>query len=93
MTRAEAMELVKLYRNWNHGQLSCTLAMHGRRTLEDDALDARRRMLTKAYDLLASGTVCSGTPATLCPHGFVLADNICGPCSEGRPNRKTEGKL
>lgn len=24
---------------------------------------------------------------TLCPHGMPLADNICGPCSEGRPNR------
>lgn len=24
----------------------------------------------------------------LCPHGFVLADNVCGPCSEGRPNRR-----
>lgn len=23
----------------------------------------------------------------LCPHGFVLADNVCGPCSEGRPMR------
>lgn len=23
----------------------------------------------------------------LCPHGFVLADNTCGPCSEGRPTR------
>lgn len=22
-----------------------------------------------------------------CPHGMVLADNVCGPCSEGRPNR------
>ena len=38
-------------------------------------------------------TVCSETPAMLCPHGFALADNICGPCSEGRPNIKTEGKL
>lgn len=25
----------------------------------------------------------------LCPHGLVLADNICGPCSEGRPNSST----
>jgi hypothetical protein len=23
----------------------------------------------------------------LCPHGMPLADNVCGPCSEGRPNR------
>lgn len=21
----------------------------------------------------------------LCPHGMPLADNVCGPCSEGRP--------
>lgn len=26
----------------------------------------------------------------LCPHGMVLADNVCGPCSEGRPNRRSE---
>src|SRR5882724_2769271 len=26
--------------------------------------------------------------SALCPHGFVLAENTCGPCSEGRPNRK-----
>lgn len=24
---------------------------------------------------------------TLCPHGMPLAENVCGPCSEGRPNR------
>jgi len=23
---------------------------------------------------------------TKCPHGFVRAENVCGPCSEGRPN-------
>lgn len=23
---------------------------------------------------------------TLCPHGMVLAENTCGPCSEGRLN-------
>lgn len=22
----------------------------------------------------------------LCPHGMPLAENVCGPCSEGRPN-------
>lgn len=26
----------------------------------------------------------------LCPHGMPLAENICGPCSQGRPNRKPE---
>jgi hypothetical protein len=24
----------------------------------------------------------------LCPHGMPLADNICGICSEGRPNAR-----
>jgi hypothetical protein len=24
----------------------------------------------------------------LCPHGMPIADNVCGPCSEGRPNRR-----
>lgn len=23
---------------------------------------------------------------TLCPHGMPLAENVCGPCSQGRPN-------
>jgi len=27
---------------------------------------------------------------SMCPHGFALAENICGPCSEGRPNRPAE---
>jgi hypothetical protein len=26
----------------------------------------------------------------LCPHGMPLAENICGPCSEGRPNRASQ---
>lgn len=26
---------------------------------------------------------------SLCPHGMPKADNVCGPCSEGRPNRCT----
>src|SRR3990167_2240642 len=24
----------------------------------------------------------------LCPHGMPLVENICGPCSQGRPNRR-----
>jgi hypothetical protein len=24
-----------------------------------------------------------------CPHGMPLAENVCGPCSQGRPNRKS----
>lgn len=31
----------------------------------------------------------TATPA-LCPHGMPLADNVCGPCSEGRPNKTAE---
>jgi len=27
------------------------------------------------------------TEGELCPHGFVLAEMVCGPCSEGRPNK------
>lgn len=26
------------------------------------------------------------TPAALCSHGFVLTENVCGPCSQGKPN-------
>jgi hypothetical protein len=31
------------------------------------------------------------TAAKLCPHGLPLAENICGPCSEGRPMRAIAG--
>jgi hypothetical protein len=34
--------------------------------------------------------ICVHNPDALCPHGFVLDDNTCGPCSEGRPNRNTD---
>jgi len=42
---------------------------------------------TRRYEAVAIGTYL-GSMNGLCPHGFVLADNVCGPCSEGRPNRK-----
>lgn len=29
----------------------------------------------------------------LCPHGMPLAENTCGPCSEGRPNAQPEPDL
>lgn len=29
---------------------------------------------------------CDRGPA-ICPHGFPLAENVCGPCSKGEPNR------
>lgn len=42
-----------------------------------------------ANDLLDRARQRSAVETTeLCPHGFVLADNTCGPCSEGRPNRR-----
>lgn len=28
---------------------------------------------------------------TLCPHGLPLAENVCGPCSQGRPNKAPLG--
>lgn len=30
------------------------------------------------------------TSGELCPHGMPLAANVCGPCSQGRPNRTAE---
>jgi hypothetical protein len=27
-----------------------------------------------------------------CPHGMLLAENICGPCSEGRPNSSASNR-
>lgn len=32
------------------------------------------------------------TTDELCPHGFVRAENVCGPCSEGRPNGSQSAK-
>lgn len=37
-----------------------------------------------------SGDGSSGKTAALCPHGMPLAENVCGPCSEGRLNRPSE---
>jgi len=45
MTRAEAIELLKLYKGWNHMQQS-------RLPEEQAILDARRKMLLKATELL-----------------------------------------
>jgi hypothetical protein len=53
MKREEAIELLKMYRNWNEGQLSVSLAFKGIRTAEDDVLDARRKMLIEASRVLA----------------------------------------
>lgn len=39
----------------------------------------------QAADLIERG---KAKTDALCPHGFVLRDNTCGPCSKGEPNRK-----
>jgi hypothetical protein len=31
-------------------------------------------------------------PPAICPHGFLLVDNVCGPCSKGEPNRPASVK-
>ena len=28
--------------------------------------------------------------SAVCPHGMPLAENVCGPCSQGRPNTPAE---
>ena len=53
MEREEAMKILELYRNWNEGQRSTSLAMHGIRTAEDDLLDARRELIKTATKRLA----------------------------------------
>lgn len=63
-----------------------------------DALIAALREIEECYDgrdlveqrmlVIAQRALdieCSDFRA-LCPHGFVLSENVCGPCSEGRPN-------
>ena len=54
MERDEAMEIIKLYRNWNTGNTSVSLAFNGIRTSEDDVLDARRAALKKAHEVLSA---------------------------------------
>lgn len=53
MTNQEAMAVLDKYRNWNTGQTSIDLAFHGKRTSEDDLLDARRKLMTEATKVLA----------------------------------------
>lgn len=45
LTKADCINILSLYRDWNTGQKSTTLAMIGIRTVEDDIYDARRKML------------------------------------------------
>ena len=53
LTREEAIGILQLYRNWNEGQKSLSLASGGPRTREDDVYDARRALLIQATELLA----------------------------------------
>lgn len=41
------------------------------------------KMRDRIDDLLARA---SQETSALCPHGMPLAENVCGPCSEGEPN-------
>lgn len=52
MTKEEALEIVKMYREWNVGQKSVGHAFGGRRTTEDDIYDERRKLIKKAYEVL-----------------------------------------
>ena len=47
----------------------------------------REKQARKVRDSALPGSTIAPAPATHCPHGFLLADNLCGPCSKGRPNR------
>lgn len=57
MTRDEALKLLDLYRNWNVGQKSVTLAISGQRTAEDDIFDKRREAILLATTVLAAGEI------------------------------------
>ena len=52
MTKQEALKILELYRNWNTGQTSVSLAFESVRTPEDDILDERRKLITKALTVL-----------------------------------------
>lgn len=70
------------------------------RLIRNVFLPANPRKLRKAHpDTVAavelflaklSQAACASAPETgaLCPHGMPLAENVCGPCSEGQPNRQ-----
>jgi hypothetical protein len=48
--------------------------------------------LERIYRALQEESPAQETSA-LCPHGMPRAENVCGPCSEGRPNRKETGTV
>jgi hypothetical protein len=92
----------ELYR-WNWTQEAVDFACLLQTTAEGPAVE-REGMWEREYrieharverltaELLEAQKRLSSSVETLelCPHGYVLADNICGPCSEGRPNRRAE---
>lgn len=46
--------------------------------------------LSEVLDLLDTFRNAHEPCEQLCPHGMRLADNVCGPCSKGEPNRRTD---
>lgn len=50
MTKQEAWEIIRACANWNIDQKSVSLAFKGIRTAQDDALDAKRAALAKAWE-------------------------------------------
>ena len=52
MTKDEAWRIIKDAEDWNVGQKSLSYAFGGVRTAEDDMLDARRRALLMAWEIL-----------------------------------------
>ena len=52
MTIQEALEVIKLSENWNHGQKRVSSAFTGVRTVEDDILDEKRRALKAAWSVI-----------------------------------------
>lgn len=52
MTKDEAWQIIRECRGWNTSQVSISLAFRGVRTVEDDALDAKRAALVKAWEVV-----------------------------------------
>ena len=52
MGKEEAQAIIDRYKEWNTGQKSTSYAFGGKRTLEDDIYDARRKLILKATKVL-----------------------------------------
>lgn len=50
----DAFRVIELYRGWNVGQKSMSLALGGARELEDDIYDERRKLLAEALRVIQS---------------------------------------